>query len=300
MNPFALHVASGNALFSGTALAAVAFALECQRPGWARLIVWILWLMALALIVCSATPLAPIVWAAWGTEFFFWIIVRRSLARPDAAKSARGAKSPVVFLMIVTTLAINLGEGATLRLPRIDMSGQPVFVIGDSLSVPLEKGAEDCWPEQLRREFGWNITNCAEAGATSKSALEQARHLGAQRGLVILEIGGNDLFSGVSASEFESRLRALLCEVLQHGRTAVMLELPLPPFCNGYGRVQRRLATEFRIPLVTKRVFASVLSGQGATIDGLHLSNAGHAEMARQLNAILCPGPPRRESEHEA
>ena len=64
-------------------------------------------------------------------------------------------------------------------------------------------------------------------------------------GLVLLEIGGINLLNRDAAANLSRDLRALLDLVATPGRTVVMLELPLPPFMWGYGRVQRRLAREY-------------------------------------------------------
>ena len=60
---------------------------------------------------------------------------------------------------------------------------------------------------------------------------------------MLLEIGGNDLLGDTTPAGFESGLDNLLRVVSRPGRVVVMLELPLPPFFNEYGRAQRRVAS---------------------------------------------------------
>lgn len=66
-----------------------------------------------------------------------------------------------------------------------------------------------------------------------------------------------------------------------------MFELPLPPFCNEFGRVQRRLAAKHGVTLIPKRVFATVLAGEEATLDSIHLSRAGHERMAEVVWGLI-------------
>ena len=66
-----------------------------------------------------------------------------------------------------------------------------------------------------------------------------------------------------------------------------MIELPLPPFYNRYGMVQRALAKSYGVTLIPKRYLAKIISTPGATVDGLHLSNTGHALFARSLSEML-------------
>jgi acyl-CoA thioesterase-1 len=68
-----------------------------------------------------------------------------------------------------------------------------------------------------------------------------------------------------------------------------MLELPLPPLSNEYGRIQRRLAARHHVRLVPKRVFMSVLASDGATLDGIHLSAAGHRRLADAVWQVIEP-----------
>jgi acyl-CoA thioesterase-1 len=69
----------------------------------------------------------------------------------------------------------------------------------------------------------------------------------------------------------------------------VMLELPLPPFFNAYGRVQRELAAKHHVPMISKREFAGVVFSPGATLDTVHLSEPGHALMAEMIWSYVNP-----------
>ena len=63
-------------------------------------------------------------------------------------------------------------------------------------------------------------------------------------------------------------------------RVTLMMELPLPPGSNEFGRIQRRLAAKHGVRLIPKHVFCEVLTGDGMTVDGIHLTRAGHVRMA--------------------
>ncbi len=69
----------------------------------------------------------------------------------------------------------------------------------------------------------------------------------------------------------------------------VFLELPLPPTYNQFGMIQRRLAARHKAWLVPKRVLMGILASGGATLDSIHLSEAGHSRMARTIGNILGP-----------
>ena len=66
-----------------------------------------------------------------------------------------------------------------------------------------------------------------------------------------------------------------------------MFELPLFPFQNAYGRAQRAVAKRHAVALIPRRHFARVLGMKDGTLDGLHLTQKGHDEMARRVAALL-------------
>ena len=66
-----------------------------------------------------------------------------------------------------------------------------------------------------------------------------------------------------------------------------MIELPLPPFANRFGMIQRRLARKHGIILIPKRTFVSVLTTPGATLDGIHLSPQGHLLMSETIWSVI-------------
>jgi len=111
--------------------------------------------------------------------------------------------------------------------------------------------------------------------------------------LLLVEIGGNDLITGVPTREFRNFLDALLRRVCMPQRTVVMFELPLLPWRIGDGQAQRELATKYGVVLIPKRFFMYVISGPKATSDGLHLLPEGEQRMAllvlRVFKDVLYP-----------
>ena len=119
------------------------------------------------------------------------------------------------------------------------------------------------------------------------TALRQAEELPPHGGIVLLEIGGNDLLGPTTVEQFETGLSRLLERVCVPGRTVLMFELPLPPLRNEFGRIQRRLARQYGIGLIPRRVLISVLTGEGATLDSIHLSPRGHGRLAETVWDIV-------------
>jgi acyl-CoA thioesterase-1 len=174
-------------------------------------------------------------------------------------------------------------------IPTLNANGKPkLYIIGDSVTAGIG-GEKQTWPRMLARSQAVEVIDFSEAGATTASALRQAEGLPQEGGLLLLEIGGNDLLGPTSSGDFERELDCLLDQVCKPGRSVLMFELPLLPLCNGYGRAQRRLATKYGAVLIPKRVFVAVLTGEGATLDSVHLSQQGHARMAEVVWTLIRP-----------
>ena len=134
-----------------------------------------------------------------------------------------------------------------------------------------------------------SISRTCAPGATVANALDRAATTELGPGIVLLEIGGNDLLGSTSADAFAENLEKLLQRVQCEGRQIVMFELPLFPFRGEFGRIQRRLARKYGALLVPKRILISVLTGPGATLDTIHLSSTGHQRMADTVWSIIEP-----------
>ncbi len=106
---------------------------------------------------------------------------------------------------------------------------------------------------------------------------------------MLAEIGGNDVLGETSAAGFEVNLDRLLAQLRSSGNVVILLELPLPPTYNAFGGIQRRLARRHGALLVPKRVLLGVLMTDGATVDTIHLSRAGHDLMAARIWQTIRP-----------
>jgi lysophospholipase L1-like esterase len=298
----ALFFAGGHAFyFAMLLLAASAPLLAASRHCWRRLGA-LLFISGSLIHACSATlalawiPLMVIPglgalvagqdWQAT-TGPFLWKLSLRQI---------HSSRERIIFAGSLATLVVSLAAGliqsfqswpASISVPE----GMMVHVIGDSLSAGLREGEGPPWPDRLQRFLKTETVNHAQPGATTRSALRQAEELPAEC-FVLIEIGGNDLLSGMSSDEFARRLEELLSRVCRPSRTVAMFELPLPPFCNGYGTAQRAAAQRHSVSLIPRRVLASVVfHADDATLDSLHLSDSGHQMMAARIAGILQRSP---------
>lgn len=253
-----------------------------DRRRWQRVSAWGGLILGLLLVTLSAIPRPVALDVAGGMALLFWMVTRLPGRRIGRLRSyGRVALALVVVAGFVSEL--RWWPKPHVALPQ----GMTVHVVGDSLSAGVGAPGDVPWPQMLAREHGLTVFNHAVAGATTRLASRQVAALRDDSGLVLVLIGGNDLIGGRTADQFERDLDALLTQLKGAGHRVVMFELPLPPFQGAYGAVQRRLATRLDIPLVPRRTLGLVLAHPDSTVDGLHLSAAGHARLADAVWSVL-------------
>ena len=291
MRWIAWQFASGNAFFAGVALLLVAagLSLGSRRPA-ARRVSRVAAPLAALFIVLSATPLPAWVYAAWAVPVI-WLMYEllgapgeRTWRRVVAPAAVIAASAAATALEVPRHLPVGAGVGRPLR----------IVVIGDSLSAGTARDRVT-WPQLLADRHGVEVVDRSEPGLTQGPAVKRAQELDPGRyedAVVVLQIGGNDLLAQREIARFESTLDELLGVVGRPSNTVILLELPLPPFNNAYGRVQRMLAARHGALLAPKRVLAGVLWQPDATTDGIHLSPTGHRLMAETMWSLITA--PRR------
>ncbi|HEX4144155.1 MAG TPA: GDSL-type esterase/lipase family protein [Pirellulales bacterium] len=235
--------------------------------------------------VYSGTPL-PI--------WFFAIAILLTIAAlilprigPSVSQKAKHGLRVLVALAWLGGVAVELPYHFPPNVPPVDT--RQLYLFGDSLAAGLKDDRTNNWPELLARAHDLNLVNYARAGATVASAVERARDASLGDGVVLLEIGGNDMLGTTSAQDFKANLRQLLELVCGPARQVVMFELPLLPLKNEFGRAQRELASEFQVLLIPKRFLIGIITGDGATVDSIHLSAKGHQQMTEPVWRVLAP-----------
>lgn len=136
------------------------------------------------------------------------------------------------------------------------------------------------------------VQDVSHVGETAAAALKRVSSIEIDSPLVIVEIGGNDLLGITSSARFARDLDALLSALTASQRQIVMFELPLPPFCHEYGRIQRTLARKHGVALIPKRVLLSILAPSESTLDTIHFSQSGHQQMADCIWRVIGPALP--------
>ena len=241
--------------------------------------------VGLILIIFSASPLPYWFYFLGGGATALWLTAERF--KPHRFPRCRYVLRGLVGVIWLTAAGVEFPYHLS---PSVTAAGRPkLYMIGDSVAAGMGSRGEETWPRLLARTRSIEVADFSRVGATAASALQQAEGLPPAGGMVLLEIGGNDLLGSTTATQFASDLDRLLARVCAAGRSVLMFELPLPPFRNEYGRIQRRLAAKYGVSLIPKRIFIAVLTANGATLDSIHLTREGHQQMAEAVWRLVAP-----------
>jgi acyl-CoA thioesterase-1 len=287
MNSAVLYFASGDSFYSGAFLLSLAIiASPYLRRRWMLLSRNVASWIALAMMVMACPPFVWSVDVILLAAFSLWFIASNVAKPSEQWVRLRLTTATLLCILLLTFSAVELYHR---RMPLI--TGAPsdhLVVIGDSISSGVGPRSP-AWPTVLQQMTGTATKNLARQGAGVIEGRAMAESITAEDHLVLIELGGNDLLSGVPSVEFEHNLQLLLSNLTAPERTVVMFELPLLPNEIAYGQIQRRLASKYGVWLIPKRYFVQVIGGADATLDGLHLSQDGTRQMALLVAKVLSP-----------
>jgi acyl-CoA thioesterase I len=282
MNRLIYYFIDGNIFFVGVGLMAAAALLSFfKRPKIPNVVINPLAIIGAVLILFSATPLPLGYYLVWTVVVLGWLVFQN-------IRSGKTLRTIFRFgAVLACCLAVLMEIPYHIRPSPLGEKFDTMYVIGDSISAGIMGRNENTWPKIIQDTHKVKAINLAVGGATVRTALKQADQVPHGKALVLLEIGGNDMLGRTPSTDFESDLGELILRLQNKGHTLVMLELPLLPFRNRYGYIQRKLVRRHKIVLIPKWYFASVLKTEGATLDGAHLSQKGDQIMAETMWNVL-------------
>lgn len=279
------YCTSGTSLFLGCLLLIMAIVASLFRFNKRHnILVYFVAIIAVLLIYMAAIPFSSFFYVVWTGSILIWLTC---LILRINAKSKR----TIVVCLIPLVMAL---LAIFMELPHHIMPSIPsqvhtrLFVIGDSISAGIGTAEERTWP-RIITEKGIEVVDASIAGATAPSAMRRQVHkITGDNGIILLEIGGNDVFLGTSYEEFEKALQNILTKIAIDQHTVIMLEVPVLPWQIQYSRIQRKVAAEFNVTVIPKKFLAGIFSAKGATVDLAHLSPKGHELMAHQIWSFIC------------
>jgi len=285
MNPVLLYFASGESLYTGAFLLLLVAVISLRLRGrWAlrtrNVTAW----LAFVMIVMACPPFPWVIDGTFFGVFLLWIMGSDTVVVPHTSVKIRTVVTAPLLILLLALPAVEYSHRAMPMIAGIP--SDHLVVLGDSVSSGIDPHVP-AWPDVLEKTTGAHVKNLSRPGAQTSEGQVMAESITQEDSVVLIEIGGNDLLSGVPSNEFGRALDALLSKVRAPGRTVVMFELPLLPNKIAHGQIQRRLAAKYGVFLIPKRFFVNVIGSANATSDGLHLSDAGARRMAALVAQVL-------------
>ncbi len=252
---------------------------------------WVPLIIALALIPLKRTDIAPwmILHFALMTGFVF--LASRFIRKVSSNFSPRVA--PAVGVGHVALVLLFMGYREEHRShPAVLDPGRPIVVIGDSLSV-------HGWPRELASLVSVPVIDRSEGGINTiegLAKLPQAISLRPQ--LVVIELGGHDYLEGRGRAATKANLERMIRDVRASGAEALLFEIPRGFVFDSFRCLERELAREHDLELVTDGAIRQLvlfspftplgsLTGRKLSDDGLHPNDAGHRFLAERVKDSL-------------
>jgi acyl-CoA thioesterase-1 len=234
MNWLVYHIVSGQSFVTGVALLVVAaFASTRTKPVFRRVTV-LSFLIGTIAVVVSSTAIPYWYYAVATTVTLIWIASGFKKAwRRHSARAMAGVWLIAAFIELPHHITYSLEPAQT----------RTMTVIGDSVTAGVDGDeTSETWPNLLARQHHIKVQDISHIGETAASALKRAKSQSIESSVVVVEIGGNDILGSTTTAEFARDLEALLAFLESTDRQVIMFELPLPPFCHEFGRIQRTAA----------------------------------------------------------
>ena len=209
-------------------------------------------------------------------------------------------------LLILAVLVAVLGLVALVLYSTVCPAGRRCFsrgpkpprgavvFLGDSITSGHGLPLEATFPARLGETLGVPAVNAGISGDRTAGGLARLERdvLTHHPRLVVVELGVNDMFSGVPRAETMGNLRAIVTRIRATGAGVVLVHFRLGQVAgDGYRADIRALARGEGATLVEDLLDGVVPE---LSTDGLHPSAEGHARLAERLAPVLRPLVTRR------
>lgn len=177
-------------------------------------------------------------------------------------------------------------------VPLTLREGRPILVIGDSLSV-------HGWPRELALQISVPVLDRSEAGINTIEGLAKLPEgLALAPQLVIIELGGHDYLEKRGRDATKANLEKIIDQSRSAGAEVLLFEMPRGFVMDSYRGLERELARNYDLELVTDGAIRQLvlfspftplgsITGRKLSDDGLHPNAEGHRFLAERVKASL-------------
>jgi len=177
-----------------------------------------------------------------------------------------------------------------------------ILVFGDSLSDGFMLKRSEAYPALLSKKLhaaglDFQVTNASAAGGTTQGGLERLPpHLKRRIDILILELGINDAFRGLSVDEIQNNLQQIIDRVKARNPNVrvVIAGMQLPNYAtddyvSAFGKLFGDLAVKNGAALVPYLLGGVAGDPSLNLADGIHPNAAGQKILAENVWRVLEP-----------
>jgi acyl-CoA thioesterase I len=234
-------------------------------------------------------------WAPGLDLFLIGLVVAAALdaihrRKPVFRRPAAIALGSLIGLWMIFLIVWQQG-GHTNRHPTL-VADRPVVLIGDSL---MSGGVARVLQPRLKVP----VVDLSQGGITTADGVKLIPELEkAQPQAVVIELGGHDSLRGRSRSEAKANLERIIDAAVKSGATVLLFEIPLGFISDPYAGLQRELARQYDLELISDGAIRQLVyfspftplgrwTGRMLSYDGLHPNDAGNVFLADRTEAAL-------------
>lgn len=175
-----------------------------------------------------------------------------------------------------------------------------VVAFGDSLTAGFGADEGASYPDYLEKElnargYHYHVINEGISGNTTKDGVDRVQDaLRLKPVLVIVAFGGNDGLRGLPIAGTRENLDKIVSTLKDAGVKVVLGGITLPPnygsdYIRQFNQTYALVAAKYHVPLLPFLLQGVYGVAGGMQADGIHATDAGNAQVARNLLPLIEP-----------
>lgn len=175
-----------------------------------------------------------------------------------------------------------------------------LLCLGDSLTEGFGILKDEAFPALLQKQFieqglSVKVINSGQSGSTTKNGLKRLQWLSKMKpDYVLLALGANDGLRGLSLTEMEANLRAVIDYANTNGIEVILAGMKIPPnygpeYTQEFERIYPRLAEAYELPLIPFLLDGVAGQSELNLPDGIHPTAEGQVIVAANVMRVVLP-----------
>ncbi len=185
--------------------------------------------------------------------------------------------------------------------PAAPKDNRPVIIaFGDSLTAGYGADVGSSYPDYLQKDldakgYRYQVINQGISGNTTKDGADRVQDaLRLKPVLVIVAFGGNDGLRGLPIATTRANLDQIVSTLTQAGVKVVLGGITMPPnygadYIKQFNQTYTLLAAQYHAPLLPFLLQGVYGVDGGMQADGIHATDAGNAQVAKNLLPLIEP-----------